>query len=219
MVSGPLVMELPKCSVITPTWNRHKYLLERCIPSVRAQEYVSHEHIVFSDGPDSELWSRLCQLEDGRSPQDPQLLFGEMGYRRGEKHWGAAVRRQALHMATGDLVGYLDDDDAFRRRHLAVHAQVLTANPAIGFTVSQMMVHNNWGAPPDVLGGEDHGGIRLGNTGTPMIVHRRELLDIATWGEDHIQEDWNLISAWLAAGVSYLSIGEVTVDVWPGRYE
>jgi GT2 family glycosyltransferase len=42
-------------TVITPTWQRHEYLFDRCIPSVMNQTYAYTEHIVVSDGPDPEL--------------------------------------------------------------------------------------------------------------------------------------------------------------------
>jgi glycosyltransferase involved in cell wall biosynthesis len=201
------------CSVITPTWHRHKYLLERCIPSVRAQAYPAVEHIICSDGPDPDLLGKLCaELEYGGSP----VVLSQMECRREEKHWGAAVRREALHHASGGFIAYLDDDDALRPEHLALHVDALTRNPDAGFSLSQMMVHNNWNGPPEIIGSS--GLMQQGHLGTPMIVHRRELLQIATWEEDHYLEDWNLVSAWLKADVSYVRINAITVDVWPGRY-
>ena len=56
-----------------------------------------------------------------------------------------------------------------------------------------------------------------GTIGTPMIMHRRGLLDVANWGIASPIEDWELVSRWLAAGVRYVSIPDVTVDVWPSQ--
>ena len=52
MVPG---MAVPLVSVITPTWQRHALLLDRCIPSVAAQDYPNVDHVVVSDGPDPAL--------------------------------------------------------------------------------------------------------------------------------------------------------------------
>ena len=48
-------MRTPLVSVITPTWQRADLLVNRCIPSVQAQDYPVVEHIIVSDGPDQLL--------------------------------------------------------------------------------------------------------------------------------------------------------------------
>lgn len=216
----------PLCSVITPTWRRHKYLLERCIPSVQAQRYTSRQHVIVSDGPDPELAAKLAAAllldrhEDGcyRTPMS-WYMHDQLPEHAGDKHWGNPARTRALRMVSpqSQFIAYLDDDDAFRPDHLALHIAALTANPDAGFSVSQMMLHNNWDSPPEIIGREDHP-LQCGLVGTPMIVHRRELLEVASWGDDHIQEDWNLVDAWLRAGITCVRIDQVTVDVWPARY-
>ena len=45
----------PLVSVVTPTWQRHEWLLERCIASVQAQTYPLIEHVIVCDGPDPGL--------------------------------------------------------------------------------------------------------------------------------------------------------------------
>ena len=216
----------PLIAVITPTWHRHHYLMCRCVSSVAAQTYTSRQHVIVSDGPDVLLKQKLAgdllldQYDDGsrRSPMSC-YVHDQLPEHPEGKHWGNPARKHALHLMDPQarFVAYLDDDDAYRPQHLAVHVQALMQHPQIGFTISQMMVHNTWNSPPEIIGREDHP-LQAGLVGTPMIVHRRELLDIATWGDDHIQEDWNLVGAWLQAGIGYLRIGEVTVDVWPARY-
>ena len=51
--------------------------------------------------------------------------------------------------------------------------------------------------------------------GTPMIMHRRQTLEMGTWGPDGQYEDWDLVKRWLDAGASYVHVPDVTVDVRP----
>ena len=53
----------PTVSVVTPTWQRHDLLMDRCIPSVAAQDYPDVEHVICSDGPDPDLAERLAPLQ------------------------------------------------------------------------------------------------------------------------------------------------------------
>ncbi len=128
-------------SVITPTWNRHDLLLNRCIPSVEAQTYPDIEHIIVSDGPDPDL---------------------------------------------------LGDRD---------------------FSYSQMLRHYTNGHS-DILGTLHpyYGGID-----TSMVLHRRELLEKATWRVDYPvfgAPDWDLIDRWLQAGTTWSFVDEITVDYY-----
>ena len=52
----------PTVSVITPTWQRHDLLLNRCVPSVAAQDHPAVEHVIVSDGPDPDLRGKLAGL-------------------------------------------------------------------------------------------------------------------------------------------------------------
>jgi len=189
-------------SVITPTWQRHDLLLTRCVPSVAAQSYAAVEHVVISDGPDPELdaWDETAALV---------TVFDQLPEHPPEPHWGAAVRRRGLELATGGYIAYLDDDDAYRPHHCATLAAALDANPDADFAYSLMSSQGDTvgTAPPSYC-----------NIGTPMIMHRRETLQFGTWGPDGIAEDWDLVERWLQAGARYVHVPEITVDVWPSAY-
>src|SRR5262245_48422552 len=191
----------PLVSVITPTWARHDWLLNRCIPSVLAQDYPHVEHVVVSDGPDPEL----AEMIDGKV-----AVFGQLPeHALGERHYAAAVRNHGLGLATGGYITYLDDDDAYRPHHCRVLAAALDAHPGADFAYSLMSSQGDTVGtdPPSYC-----------NIGTPMIMHRRGTLDLGTWGPDGIAEDWDLVERWLQAGARYVHIPEITVDVWPSAY-
>jgi glycosyltransferase involved in cell wall biosynthesis len=207
-------MNLPLVSVITPTWQRHDMLLDRCIPSVQAQSYPAVEHIVISDGPDPALLEKLtAQL--GASVRLPLLGMLSAAERGGR--WGVKPRLRGLEMASGELITYLDDDDAFRPDHCALLVGALKAHPDAGMAYSKMASHGAAMEPP---GGTIIGGPELGPcaVGSPMIMHRRELLELATWGPPDPMEDWRLVDRWLERGVIAYFVDRITVDVWPSPY-
>lgn len=194
----------PLVSVVTATWQRHDMLMMRCMPSVAAQTYPAVEHIIVSDGPDVHLREAFA----GTLGQGPQRrAYAELPSHKDD--WGGAARRLGCELAHGDFVAYLDDDDAYRPQHVEVLAKGLLDHPEVGFAYSYMMAHLpdgrdlRYAGPPGIM------------MGTPMIMHRRELLEIATW-PDGLHEDTALIKAWMDAGVDFGEVGMVTVDVYPG---
>lgn len=197
-MTGPLV------SVITPTWDRHEWLLDRCIPSVAAQDWPHVEHLVISDGPDPELKLAMAL-------QYPGVRFEELPDRDGAGHWGHRGRLRALEAAKGDLITYLDDDDAYRPNHCRVLAEALGANPGADFAYSLMLSNGSI-----VIGTDPPEYCQIG---TPMIMHRRGLTGWAgTWERSMPSIDWDLVARWLGAGAEYVHVPVVTSDVWPSAY-
>jgi glycosyltransferase involved in cell wall biosynthesis len=203
-------VSLPTCSIITPTWQRRDLLLTRCIPSVQKQGYPAVEHIVISDGPDPALKKTLAQpWQHGWR----NLWYDELPVQDEMRHWGGPARLAGLERATGEYIGYCDDDDALRPEHCGMLAAALDEHPEAGFAVSQMYQNSPSGG--QVIG---NGELAAGNVGTPMIVHRRSVLDVATWGPPDSFEDWKLVWAWLQAGIPYVRVPQVTADAWPSGY-
>ena len=195
-MTGPLV------SVVTPTWQRHEFLLDRCAPSVAAQTWPHVEHVVVSDGPDLDLKLSVAL-------QFPQARYDELPDHDPDGHWGHRARLHAIEISKGDLITYLDDDDAYRPAHCELLAQALIGNPAADFAYSLMC---SQGA---VVGQDPPVYCQIG---TPMIMHRRGLLERGTWERSMPSIDWDLVSRWLAAGARYVHVPVVTSDVWPSAY-
>jgi glycosyltransferase involved in cell wall biosynthesis len=194
-------------SVITPTWRRNKLLMSRCIPSVQAQDYGRVQHVVFSDGPDEQLM-RLLRAFEWKHP----LVYAEFPERDPLAEFGSRPRKAALAQAAGEYITYCDDDDSLRPEHCRLMAEALNADPDAGFAVSRMVSHH---AHPVIVG---WGPLALGNVGSPMIMHRRSILEHGTWGPDSWTEDWDLIERWLDAGVKYVNVNAETSDVWPSVF-
>jgi len=196
-------MSTPLVTTVTPTWQRHHLLLQRAIPSVRAQSYPKIQHIVCSDGPDETL-ADLLLLEPVTYVQVPAHSDHPFNY-------GSIARNHALSYATGEYIAYLDDDNAWRPDHLRLLAEALDENPEASFAYSQLITHPQGlviGSNPPAYCGID----------TSVIMHRRELLELARWpdpdniaGDQHAP-DWAIVAAWLEKGARWVHVPTVTVD-------
>lgn len=196
----------PLVSVITPTWERWQLLLGRCIPSVLAQDYPALEHVVVSDGPDPDLRDFItAKLSLAPHP----VRFAELPEHDPEAQWGHHARLHGIDLAKGEYIAYLDDDNSWRSYHVRLLVEALEETGA-SFAYPLMAVHGRGeyviGADPPAEGQID----------TSMIVHRRGLLDVATWrwypGIPTI--DWDLVERWMAAGATWVRVPSVTCDYY-----
>jgi hypothetical protein len=201
-----------RVSIITPTWGRREKLLKRCMPSVQFQDYDNIEHVIVSDGPDPEL---AWKIDDAWPPAVCRfpLIIECLPEHSPVPHWGSYARKRGTELATGELICYLDDDDAYRPGHVKALAAALE-DPDAMWAYSHMLSHQPSG---DVLIGDCEPPV-YGQTGSPMLMHRRECLEHAGWGEPDAAEDWKLAQLWLAAALPWKHVAETTIDVYPSAY-
>jgi glycosyltransferase involved in cell wall biosynthesis len=194
----------PLVSVITPTWNRHHLLLERCIPSVENQTYLTWEHIVISDGPDPELEMILRQKS--------MVMFNQMSYHDPGVLWGNRARIKGEEMAMGEIIAHLDDDNSWRPQHLELLVDKLMDTGA-DFVYSRMVRHPN----EDEIGASPP---RYAQLDTSLLVHRRELLILADWipHPERRDPDWELVERWINGGATWAYVPQVTVDYYMPGY-
>lgn len=190
-------MANPLVTVVTPTWSRNKFIM-RAILSVALQTYRPVQHIVVSDGPNPELDDLLRCISMYHEDTGYELLVESLPEHGMGGRWGHTARMRGLELAKGDYIAYLDDDDAYWPRHVANLAGILNTEPEVGIAHAALLMHdpgNVWvcGANP----------CAYGRVTTSAIMHRRELLDIATWRDDGQQEtvDWDLLARWIEAGI------------------
>lgn len=91
---------MPKVSIIVPVYNVEKYL-ERCLDSLVNQTLKDIEILLVDDGStDNSL--KICEkyASDGRIKIIKQANAGQ-----------SAARNNALEIATGDYIGFVDSDD------------------------------------------------------------------------------------------------------------
>jgi glycosyltransferase involved in cell wall biosynthesis len=198
------VQARPLVSIVTPTWNRHQLLLERCIPSVEHQTYLTWEHIVVSDGPDPELAMIFRQR--------PMITFEQMTWHDQNVLWGNRARIKGQEMAMGEIIAHLDDDNAWRPEHLELLVERLIDTGA-DFVYSRMIRHPN----EDEVGSSPP---RYAQIDTSLLVHRREILDIANWIPHHERPDpdWELVERWINGGATWAYVPEITCDYYIKGY-
>lgn len=105
-------------SVIIPTHNRAVFLA-RAIDSVLAQTYSNFELIVVDDGSTDETQALLASY--GKS-----LIV-----LRQENRGPAAARNAGIRAARHPLLAFLDSDDQFTRRKLALQVAAMEARPEL----------------------------------------------------------------------------------------
>jgi glycosyltransferase involved in cell wall biosynthesis len=196
-------------SVITPTWQRRSLLLDRCIPSVLAQDYPAVEHVIVSDGYEDGLYPAILdryaeQVAAGR------IQFDELAAHDPAARWGHRARLRGIEAARGEYIAWLDDDNAYRPQHLSMLTAALEEDTAAGFAYS--LIQMNGHSVPYIVGGDPP---FCGGIDTSAMFCRRTALDVATWRDDGQQTvDWDLAERWMAAGMTWVHVPHVTADYY-----
>jgi glycosyltransferase involved in cell wall biosynthesis len=107
---------MPRVSIVMPTYNRID-TIGRAIASVRDQTFQDWELIVVDDGSTD----GTCDLVAGVDPRVRLIVQENQGV--------AGARNAALATARGDLVAFLDSDDAWTPHHLALASAFFQAFP------------------------------------------------------------------------------------------
>ncbi|MEM8523937.1 MAG: glycosyltransferase family A protein [Bacteroidota bacterium] len=138
---------MPLISVLTPAYNREKYIGE-AIESVQAQAIADWEIIIVDDGSTDKTIEivRAYQAEDQRIIllQNPQNL----GI--------SATRNHGLRQIKGKYVAMLDSDDVFLPNKFQRQIEFLEAHPEIGVlgTWAQHIGRSNRQFTPEELDGQ-----------------------------------------------------------------
>ena len=116
--------EQPLVSVIIPVYNGARFL-GAALESVFAQTYRPIEVIVVDDG----------------SADDSGVIaqsFPEVRYVRQQNEGVAAARNNAIQIARGEFLAFLDQDDLWTPEKLKVQVDHLLKNPELGYTLTHL---------------------------------------------------------------------------------
>lgn len=95
-----------KVSVITPTWKRHRFLLN-LTQNMLSQVGVKFEHIIVSDGHDN-IARSICDSYAAKSKFP--VKYEEIEHRG---NYGDYARTKGLEIAKGEYVVFFDDDNSY----------------------------------------------------------------------------------------------------------
>lgn len=113
-------MNNPFVSVITPLFNKDKYLAS-CIDSVLSQSYVNWEMLIVDDGSTD----ASQEILDVYAKQHPGKIIPLEHPHRSNR--GVSESRQlATNLARGEFLAYLDADDLWRPEKLSHDVEILT---------------------------------------------------------------------------------------------
>ena len=188
----PWVARTPLVSVRIATWQGHRLLVERTIPSVLNGSYANVEVVVCSDGPDPEAGAAIGKLSDPRVrylelPERPRYPAQPWSF------WetaGIHAVNRALEECAGAFIAPLDHDDAFTHDHLHVLLDAARRSGA-DLVYGQAMMEDagaTWricGSAPLVHGQITHGSVLYSR----RLGHMR--MDADCWLLEE-PGDWNM---------------------------
>lgn len=122
--------EQPLVSIILPTFNRAE-LLPNSIGSVLSQTYRNWELIIWDDGSEDQTGEVVSKFNDGR-----------IQYHKDSNHGISYARNQAIGLAKGKYIAFLDSDDEWVNNKLELQMAVLQAHPQIDFLFSDFINFN-----------------------------------------------------------------------------
>lgn len=117
-------MNRPLFSVILPTRNRLEKL-RRALNSVQQQSLRDFELIIVDDGSTdgtADFLANAGDLTDGDHLPRARVIRNDTGQGAG------AARNQAIRIARGELIAFLDDDDEWQPEYLAKQSERLAAH-------------------------------------------------------------------------------------------
>ncbi len=183
---GPLV------SAIIPTYNRAK-LLERAVSSVLKQDYANIEIVIIGDGCpalDVENWKGEPRVRAFNLPNNHGGV-------------GGVPRNFGVIMSSGELLAYLDDDNAWEPDHVSsIYEAMRQKKATFGFSSMQ-------------VGGKDLGFTEPKHQGidTSCLIHRKDLIRKYGWWspEAGYSLDWDFIKRFVDGKEPWVGTGKPTL--------
>ncbi|MEO8487231.1 MAG: glycosyltransferase [Betaproteobacteria bacterium] len=195
VVAGPLV------SVVIPTFRRRE-LLQCAVRSALAQDYANLEILVVADH-DPGIEGIVGAFAD-----EPRV--GVFDLERNHGAGGAEPRNAAIGLAKGDLIAYLDDDNAWAADHVSsVVAAMRRYDAAFAFSSMRADGLDLHFTRPERQGID-----------TSCVIHRKNLIErYGGWKERSVDyaHDWELVSRWMAGGEPWACTGRPTVAYGTGE--
>ncbi|MCC6544913.1 MAG: glycosyltransferase [Nitrospirae bacterium] len=118
---------MPKVSVIIPTYNREKYIVET-LESVFAQTFTDFEVIVIDDGSTDHTADIL------------KPYLGRIIYMQKENGGPGSARNVGLKVVKGEYIAFLDSDDLWLANKLDIQVKFMDHHPEAGLVFTDYEV-------------------------------------------------------------------------------
>jgi glycosyltransferase involved in cell wall biosynthesis len=128
----------PKVSIIMPTYNRAKFIIE-AIQSIRDQTYSNWQLIIVDDGSNDNTEELVAGLKEERIDF---IKAGRIGI-------GGKIKNIGLQRVTGELISFLDSDDLWETTKLEKQIHALQQYPEAGFCLTGGYNFKTVGQPVD----------------------------------------------------------------------
>jgi len=119
----------PKVSIITPVYNPTQYALSQCIISVLSQAYENWELCLVDGGSDKTYVKKIIMNFAGK---DNRIKYAFLSKNTGI----AGNSNEALKLATGEYVGFLDHDDMIAPYALYEVVKLINKSPEVDLIYS-----------------------------------------------------------------------------------
>jgi glycosyltransferase involved in cell wall biosynthesis len=146
----PCLDGTPLISVIIPIFNHYEFLFT-CLDSVVMQSTANFEVVCIDDASTD---SRVGPLLDALEGTSPRLRI----LRRDRNHGISANQNEAVQLAQGDYLAFVDCDDALSESALAIMAEEIVTHPRVDYFFTDRMDIDDDGKVirHAVYGGYDH---------------------------------------------------------------
>lgn len=201
---------------VTPTWHRPMQLA-RCMLSVAAQQRPV-EHVIVSDGPDTEFERNVTEYARQLSVHYPgyTAVTECLSEHDPDSWWGRRAKLRGVELASYELINCLDDDDIVFPHHSRLLTHALR-DPRVGFVFSRLWIGY---LPPyhyahqenQAHAGPHYPDMQSIHTGA-QFMFRKELLKLASWDRSDAPE-WPMVQRWIASGVRWEFVDSVTCQMY-----
>ena len=216
---APFTETKPLVSVVIPTFDNHRLLRDRAIPSILAQTYQRFEVVVVGDAAPDGARDAVESFGDAR------LRYSNLAYRGPYppdplERWhvaGVPPYNEAVRLAVGHWIAPLDDDDAFRPDH--IQRLLETAQRERLEFVYGTMLRRHPGGSAEVLGRFPPENAQFGLQASIYHAGIARIFELElTDALFDVPYDWGLCQRLLRAGVRMRMVDEISVDYFPSQW-
>lgn len=213
------LINMPRVTVIIPTYKRSVEFLSRAVKSVIDQTYKNIEIIVIDDSP-----SNYIERDNIKKYMD-SIVNQDIKYYQNEKNMGGSLaRNRGIELATGEYISFLDDDDEYMPEKIEKQIKfMLYGGNDLSF--SNMIMYNSSGIVVDFREYTDipafdnesllHYHLMHHVTGTPTFMFKtNKLREIGGFEDAKMGQEFYLMLKSIEKGLSIGYIPECDVKVY-----